>query len=62
MTGRAVSEAELVRLRSIQNVVRLGRVTHIGLTGSNWSTGRSRRPAGRSTMPPARSATISTTR
>jgi len=25
-----VSEAELVRLRSIQNVVRLGRVTHIG--------------------------------
>jgi len=26
-----VSEAELVRLRSIQDVVRLGRVTHVGL-------------------------------
>lgn len=40
-----VSEAELVRLRSIHDVVRLGRVTHIGpdqieLTGGAITTGR----------------------
>ena len=45
-----VSEAELVRLRSIQNVVRLGRVTHIGPDRIELEHGSiPRRPAGRST-------------
>ena len=37
--GATVSEAELMRLRSIEDVVRLGRVTHIGLDQVKLSGG-----------------------
>ena len=56
-----VSEAELVRLRSIQEVVRLGRVRHIGpdrieLAGGSIPAGPRGRPRGLLGQPPAHRA------